>query len=169
MLSRARFDELYTTSYRQLRLYVSKLTNGSDNVDDITQEAYTRLLVSAPTGLSDAQLKSYLFATATNIVRDLWRRGTVIGEWLPLDESIETKDSEWEALPLQLDIEKVLTGMSIMQRSLVWLAYAEGYAHKEIAEILNVKEQSVKVLLSRARQKFIELYRALESSSKEGR
>lgn len=169
MLSRARFDELYTISYRQLRLYVSKLTNRSDNVDDITQEAYTRLLVSAPTGLSDTQLKSYLFATATNIVRDLWRRGTVIGEWQPLDESIETKDSKWETLPLQLDIEKVLTGMSIMQRSLVWLAYAEGYAHKEIAEILNVKEQSVKVLLFRARQKFIELYRALESSPKENR
>jgi DNA-directed RNA polymerase specialized sigma24 family protein len=35
----------------------------------------------------------------------------------------------------------------------VWLAYVEGYEHKEIAEIVGVKPASVRVLLMRARKR----------------
>jgi RNA polymerase sigma-70 factor (ECF subfamily) len=42
---------------------------------------------------------------------------------------------------------------------LLWLAYAQGHAHSEIAETLGVKTASVKLLLFRARRKLAALLR----------
>ena len=38
------------------------------------------------------------------------------------------------------------------QQSLLWLAYVEGFQHAEIAQMLGMKEDSVKVVLLRARR-----------------
>jgi RNA polymerase sigma-70 factor (ECF subfamily) len=40
-----------------------------------------------------------------------------------------------------------------MQREMLWLAYALGSSHTEIADIVGVKSGSVKILLFRARKK----------------
>jgi len=135
--------------------YVGSLIGWCSQVEDVTQEAWLRLLTSAPDGLSDRQLKSYLFTTATNIVRDLWRRGTVRGDWMPLERENSIPSASMEAVAEKIDVSQALESLSIMQRSLVWLAYAEGYSHREIAEITGIREKSAKVLLFRARQKFI--------------
>ena len=38
-------------------------------------------------------------------------------------------------------------------RAMLWLAYAEGSSHEEIATVLGVKRASVKLLLFRARRR----------------
>jgi RNA polymerase sigma-70 factor (ECF subfamily) len=52
-------------------------------------------------------------------------------------------------------------------RQLLWLAHAEGYSHREIAEITGLASASVRLLLFRARRKIAHLLR--EQSRKEGR
>jgi RNA polymerase sigma-70 factor (ECF subfamily) len=44
-----------------------------------------------------------------------------------------------------------------IQREMLWLAYALGSTHAEIAEIVGVKSGSVKILLFRARRKLAAL------------
>jgi RNA polymerase sigma-70 factor (ECF subfamily) len=124
-------------------------------VDDIMQEAFLRMLTTAPPSLNNNQLQSYLFATATNIVRDSWRRGRVAGDWMPLDEVTAGVATIGENVLAKIDTERALSNLSIVQRSIVWLAYAEGYSHREIAQIINIKENSVRVLLFRAKNKLI--------------
>ena len=114
-------------------------------MEDITQEACLHLLTSAPDRLSDGQLKSYLFTTATNIVRDLWRHGAVTADWMPLDQENTTHAVSMGAAAEKVDVTKALKSLSIMQKSLVWLAYAEGYSHRESAEITGIREKSAKV------------------------
>ena len=41
----------------------------------------------------------------------------------------------------------------ISSRALLWLAYANGSSHHEIADVLGVKSGSIKLLLFRARRK----------------
>jgi RNA polymerase sigma-70 factor (ECF subfamily) len=48
------------------------------------------------------------------------------------------------------------------ERDALWLAYAEGLSHKEIAQTLGVKTTSMKILLFRARQKFVTLLRGAQ-------
>jgi RNA polymerase sigma-70 factor (ECF subfamily) len=40
-------------------------------------------------------------------------------------------------------------------RSLLWLAYAQGCSHEEIAAVLGVKTASLKALLHRARRRLL--------------
>jgi RNA polymerase sigma-70 factor (ECF subfamily) len=42
-------------------------------------------------------------------------------------------------------------------REILWLAYAEGASHKEIAEVLGLRPTSLKMLLFRARRRLAEL------------
>jgi len=155
MIDRSRFESVYRETSADVTRYVGSLIGWCSQVEDVTQEAYLRLLTSAPERLSGRQLKSYLFTTATNIVRDLWRRGAVRGDWVPLERENSIPRASMEAVAEKIDVSKALESLSIMQRSLVWLAYAEGYSHREIAEITGIREESAKVLLYRARQKFI--------------
>jgi RNA polymerase sigma-70 factor (ECF subfamily) len=160
MIDRSRFELLYSETSSNVSCYVASMIGWNSQVEDITQEAYLRLLTSAPDRLLDGQLKSYLFTTATNIVRDLWRRGAVAGDWMPLDQEEANPTVCMDAaVDDKIDIAKALDSLSIMQRSLVWLAYAEGYTHREIATITGIREKSAKVLLFRARQKFIIKFR----------
>jgi RNA polymerase sigma-70 factor (ECF subfamily) len=43
------------------------------------------------------------------------------------------------------------------ERQLLWLAYAEGYSHREIAEITGLASASIRLLLFRARRKIARL------------
>lgn len=126
-----------------------------------------RLLVSASTSLLDVQLKSYLYTTATNIVRDLWRKGKIKGKWDASDENIELIKVNGDDLAIKLDVEKTLGKLSIAHRSLIWLVYAEGYSHRDAAIILGIKENSVRVLLFRARKQFIKYYESVDDIKKE--
>jgi RNA polymerase sigma-70 factor (ECF subfamily) len=47
--------------------------------------------------------------------------------------------------------------MKPRERSLLWLAYAQGCSHEEIAEVLGVKRASLKALLFRARKRLLGL------------
>jgi len=164
MMDKARFEEIYGETAVKLRRYVDNMIGRCSRVEDITQEAYLRMLTSAPERLSNRQLKSYLFTTATNIIRDSWRRGAVAGEWMPLDDEYAASPHNAETAASDIDLSKILNSMSIMQKSLLWLAYAEGYTHREIAAITGIKEKSVKVLLFRARQKFISVFHERNSA-----
>jgi len=59
----------------------------------------------------------------------------------------------------QTDLHRALVKLSHRQRDALWLAYAEGSSHVEIAERLGVKTSSVKLILFRARRKLARLLR----------
>lgn len=158
MIERARFESLYAAADRPLRLYLRRVLADAPLADDIAQEAYLRLLRSAPDRLTDSQLRSYLFATATNLMRDRWRQGAVSGEWQPLDEGSIESPASVDTAAARIDVQRTMTRLSLMQRSLLWLAYAEGYSHRDLAQLHGIQEASVRVLLYRARHMFIRFY-----------
>ena len=59
----------------------------------------------------------------------------------------------------KLDVGAVLGELSPRQRAMLWLAYVEGYEHREIAEILGLRAASIRVLLFRARRRLAALLR----------
>lgn len=69
-----RFRAFYERTSRPLWAYLSRLTGDSTAADDLTQESYYRLLRVKLPEVNEAQLKSYLFRIATNLVRDEWRQ-----------------------------------------------------------------------------------------------
>jgi RNA polymerase sigma-70 factor, ECF subfamily len=160
------FAEFYERSARPLWAYLARVSGDPALADDLMQESYVRFLSAArPPRREDGEVASrrYLFRIATNLLRDHWRR--------PVSASIEEMPEEFFAAkddPARLDSEQsqtlalltpALARMKPGERQLLWLAHAEGYSHKEIAEVTGFASTSVRLLLFRARRKIANILR----------
>jgi RNA polymerase sigma-70 factor (ECF subfamily) len=149
------FAGFYERSARPLWAYLARVSGDATLADDLLQESFIRFLAAdAPrTGVDgEVAARRYLFRIATNLLRDHWRR--------PKTAAIEDVAEEHFAAPdesAQADTRAIL-GPALLQmkpreRQLLWLAYAEGYSHHEIAAITGLASASIRLLLFRARRK----------------
>ncbi len=69
-----------------------------------------------------------------------------------LDAVAVTQPSEGQAA-IRTDLARAMQQLQPIQRELLWLAYAQGSSHDEIAEILGLRAISIRTLLLRARRK----------------
>ena len=65
----------------------------------------------------------------------------------------ETQESHLKSFEMKEVIEKALSQLPPVQKSIILLRDLEGYNYKEIGEILELSEAQVKVYLFRARNK----------------
>lgn len=147
---RAAFRELYERTAPRLGAYLRRVTGSPEWSEDLLQDTYVRFLNADRPAMDERQTMSYLFRIATNLVYDGWRSMRREREW---EEAAPPAAVVPEPVGLRRDVEEALAKLSAKERALVWLAYVEGYAHKDIARVLGVKDASVRVLLFRARRK----------------
>jgi RNA polymerase sigma-70 factor (ECF subfamily) len=55
------------------------------------------------------------------------------------------------------DFTRAMSRLKPRERAMLWLAYAEGASHREIADVLGLRPSSLKPMLFRARRKLAEL------------
>jgi len=72
-----------------------------------------------------------------------------------------------ERLAQRHDLETAMSGLRPRDRAMLWLAYAHGSTHDEIAGVIGVKTGSVKLMLFRARQRLAERLRRRAGTSTE--
>ena len=158
------FRLFYERTARPVWAYLSRMSGDAKLADDLLQEAYYRFLRANVTLESDAHRRNYLFRIATNLVRDLRRRPRVAES--PLADGIgdiehadpQSADAANGAVR-RLDLARSMARLKPRERELLWLAYAQGSSHKEIAETLGLKSASIKLLLFRARRRLAGLLR----------
>jgi len=150
------FAGFYERSARPLWAYLARVSGDPALADDLLQESYIRFLAADAPRVSDLDgevaARRYLFRIGTNLLRDHWRR--------PRTTPLEDLSAELFAAPDtsgQADTRAIL-GPALLQlrpreRQLLWLAYAEGYSHREIAAITGLASASIRLLLFRARRK----------------
>jgi RNA polymerase sigma-70 factor (ECF subfamily) len=155
------FQEFYSLTARPLKSYLLRLTQNPAVADEVLQESYYRFLRAAVPSLGERERKNYLFRIATNVVRDLYRGK--VEEALPLLDSARAVAEEARSghVPMKTDIGRVLDTLKPRERELVWLAYVEGSTHREIAEILGLREVSIRPMLFRVRQKLAGLLKSV--------
>ena len=155
-MDEAAFETLYAGTARPLWAYLNRVSGSTTLADDLLQETFYRLLrTTRVPHMDDAGMKSYLYKIATNLLNDHWRHQKREHTWItdtPLEEATTHAQANVTDVFLGADMAQVFERMKPQERSLLWLAYVEGYDHKEIAAVLDLKEKSVRVLLFRARQ-----------------
>lgn len=143
------FRAFYDRTAGPLWGYLSRISGNRQVADDLLQEAYYRLLKSGVTFDSETHRRNYLYRIATNLVHDT-RRGV---------QPLFTEVADVPAPDAQVgyegraDVRRALGRMKPRERALLWLAYAQGSSHSEIASVLGLKTSSIKLLLFRARRK----------------
>ena len=163
------FAGFYERSARPLWAYLARVSGDAALADDLMQESYVRYLcASRPvSNLAEGEMASrrYLFRIATNLLRDYWRKPRAASiEEIP-EEFLATSNSSAQADSRAM-LGSALALMRPRDRQLLWLAHAEGYSHKEIAEVTGLAAASIRLLLFRARRKIARLLR--EQNPKEG-
>lgn len=155
------FAAFYQRTARPLWAYLARVSGNSSLADDLLQESYLRFLSAAyPWKDGEVACRRYLFRIGTNLLRDHWRRPASA----PLEDVPEAALSFVdENAPERIDSARLLAPalgrMSPRERQLLWLAYAEGATHAEIAEITGLGAASIRILLFRARRKLARLLR----------
>ena len=148
------FRSFYDRTSRSVWGYLSRLTGDAALADDLLQDAYYRFLRAGGEYESEAHRRNSLFKIATNLARDAARRRRVM-PFFVADSTHEIASKEDVAGRVQrtTDVGRALESMKPRERAMLWLAYAEGSSHQEIAAALGVKTASVKLLLFRARRR----------------
>ena len=162
------FRSFYERTARPLWSYLSRICGDRQKADDLLQEAYYRFYRAGARYESEAHRRNSLFHIATNLVRDAARRGKHYEE-----VSLEQKSEEGLApkamtgspedlASVRTDVARAMRKLEPMQREILWLAYAQGASHEEIAQIVGVRAISVRTLLFRARKKLAAVLRGGE-------
>ncbi len=153
------FRLLYDRTSRPLWAYLWRLTRDSHVADDLLQETYYRFLRTPARYESDLHERNTLYRIATNLVRDARRRVRPLTVSLdePAGAELPGAADAVHATGDRTDVQRALARLRDRDKQLLWLAYAEGSSHEEIAASLGLRAGSVRTLLFRARQRFAAL------------
>lgn len=153
------FRAFYDRTARPVWAYLSRATGDSRLAEDLLQETYYRLLRAGRDFEDDAHRRHYLFRIAINLVRD-HRRGPRLDLMKPLPEAGErhhpsspSAAETADRAARRIDLGRAMRRLTDRERDLLWLAYAQGSSHDEIAAVLGLKAASIKSLLFRARRR----------------
>jgi len=151
--SQPEFEAFYLRTARLLHGFLCRLSRDPATADEVLQEAYVRM-INAPE-IEEQGRKAYLYRTATNLLRDRWRKQKREREYWQTENLSEAVHQN---LGRPLDVSSVFEKLSALDRAALWLAHVEQLSHREMAAILGMKEKSIRVILFRARTKARDLF-----------
>ena len=164
-------DRLFRTYHEPLVRYLTRRLGDRDWAEEVAQETFVRAL--RQTELQNE--RAWLFAVATNLVRDEARKDARRRRHLELLTE-EAKANAVVEQPLT-DIERA-QDRALARRAIdtlterdreALLMREEGLDYGEIAEALQLSLASIGTTLSRARRRLVEAYEELRSKEEGGR
>jgi RNA polymerase sigma-70 factor (ECF subfamily) len=159
------FTAFYERTARPLWAYLARVSGNDALADDLLQECYLRFL-NARIPQDELACRRYLFRIGTNLMRDYWRRPshTAIDD-LPHEPAAPPDLVRTESIAAQQVLSSAFPLLRPRERQLLWLAYAEGASHREIAQITGLRETSIRLLLFRAKHKLAGIVRKQATGS----
>jgi RNA polymerase sigma-70 factor (ECF subfamily) len=159
-------DRLFRTYHAQLLRYLTRRLGDSDLAEEVAQETFVRAMRQDLI----TNERAWLFAVATNLLRDAARRQERERKHLTLLAAEPRESSEDADAEAELSVERLrqsaaarraLGALGDRDRSAL-LMKEEGLSYPEIAEALDLSLGSVGTTLARARRRLVEAYEELE-------
>lgn len=138
------------------RIAISHTKDALD-ADDVVQQTFVKLLTKNVNFTDEEHLKRWLIRVCINECNSLfssfWRKNVNLFEHNSEEENV-TNQSYEPSFTLQedSDLYEAVKMLPAKCRIVVYLFYYEGYSTKEIAEIIHVREVTVRTRLVRARK-----------------
>ena len=154
------FDAAYNSHWTPLLRYVDRMVGDPDLAEDVAQESFVRLLDQE---IPDDEVRRWLFAVATNLVRDdarmTTRRRRLLAQRHAQSELAgdpgELPDRSVVRAERIAAVRAALAQLPARDRQLL-LMREEGFRYAEIARAVEVAPGSVGTLLARALRRFRE-------------
>jgi RNA polymerase sigma-70 factor (ECF subfamily) len=160
----AELERLFKTYHVALVRYLTRRLGDRDWAEEVAQETFLRAL--RQDNLTNE--RAWLFAVATNLVRDEARREDRRRNKLRLlaeesrDVHVESQESALERAQEAALARKAIDALAERDR-LALLMREEGLNYEEIAQALDLSVGSIGTTLARARRRLVESYEAMQS------
>ena len=142
-------------------------TKNSFDSQDIVQEVFIKFYRARNSFKTEEHLKNWLIRVTINESIDVLRKNKNKIEVLVGNEYINNLPDTSDADKKNEEIKKCVLSLKDSYKSVIILYYYDGYSVKEIASILKVSENSIKIRLNRARIKLKEIIN--ERNNKNGK
>ncbi|MDE0263807.1 MAG: RNA polymerase sigma factor [Bryobacterales bacterium] len=147
------FEQFYGATATQIRAYLARHCSDRDAIDDLFQTTYSKFFRSRMAKTPQAvEAKAYLYRIASNVIAD---HGRALQRAARFEASARQPLAQVRAAPAleSIELREALASLSRREQQLLWLVYAEGFSHREVASIMKLSQASVRVLTFRARKK----------------
>ena len=135
-----------------MRIAYQNSFNKSDS-EDIVQEVFIKLInYIDKLEKSEEYIKYWIIRVTINLSKDYNKNS-----WNKKIVQISQNNLNYYFEPEEIGVFKELSKLKPIYRNIIYFYYYEGYKIKEIAKILNLKENTVNSNLTRARKKLKEI------------
>lgn len=159
--TRAILRELMETYGNDVWNYAFSLSRSTDQADDITQEVFLKVYRKLGTFRGDSSVKTWLLAITRHTACDMKRRSfwNKIKDFDVFQTGVSQPSAEQEAIEKLAvsDIWKQVIALPVKYREVLILFAHYQLSMKEMADILNLSEGTVKSRLFHARAKLLKI------------
>lgn len=157
----AEFGKAAAARYkRELHRYLTRRLNNPEDVDDLAQEVYMRLLRIDEDKIIREPL-AYLYGVASHVVADFWIGaerdrdqlnidGNTVEEWSN-DPALALPDDLAERLNLQQQLERALSQLPPMHAAVLLAHKRDGLSYEETAVKLGISVHTVEKYVTQAK------------------
>ena len=144
---------VYEKYHRELYLYIYSLSRNHHIAEDLTQETFLKALLSLPEG--HGNIRAWLYMVARNLFFNYREKAS---RNVSLEEEMERADEEKDLLANMIENERklqlyqALKKLDMKKREILLLQYFGDLSQKEIAAVLHITPENVRVLAYRAKK-----------------
>jgi RNA polymerase sigma-70 factor, ECF subfamily len=148
----ASFEAFFAAEWSRLFRALLLLTGSKEEAEDVAQAAFLTMLERWDDLDRVSDLQGYLYRTALNAYRSLYRRARLAAKRVmaPGRAAIDP----FEQVAERDSAVRLLLGLTTRQREAVVLTGIEGFDYRQAGAVLGVKESTVRSLVAQARAQF---------------
>lgn len=144
---------VYEKYHRELYLYIYSLSRNHHIAEDLTQETFLKALLSLPE--EHGNIRAWLYMVARNLFFNYREKAS---RNVSLEEEMKRSDEEKDLLANMIENERklqlyqALKKLDMKKREILLLQYFGDLSQKEIAAVLHITLENVRVLAYRAKK-----------------
>lgn len=150
------FASLVRKYQHPIRHFLRRLTSGDHSLaDDLAQEVFLAAYTKIQNFRAESSFGTWLHSIAYRVFLNDRRKAHYareVSSELVISEPSTTHNTEQDIL-----VERLMSHLSVGERTCVTLAYSAGMSHQEIVEITGMPLGTVKSHINRGKQKLVEL------------
>ena len=140
---------------KHLLFFIKKRIKTKEDAEDILQDVYIKLHKNIDTLTDEKKLVSWIYQITRNTINDCYKRCYRIKKVEFEEYHIELTQEEEENLndEILINMKKIIEELPKDSKELIKLYEFEDMSHKEISKKLEIKENTSKSRLKRAKEK----------------
>ena len=154
------FKQRFMPFHRLLYRVAYHLTGNAQDAEDLLQDTYLKLWTKRDDLPPEAQTEAYLVTLMRNLYRDQRRlKSNIVHETYEPDKSYEPYEAEEEVLDNRAELQELIEKLPDKQRAVMKAHIVEDKTYEEIQRDTGLSNGNIRVIISRAKQTIIKLWK----------